>query len=66
MDIFDTLRDRRALLKVTQQDLSDMTGISARTIVNIEQGKGNPSFDTLQKIASALGMEIIAVVRKTV
>lgn len=66
MDIFDILRDRRSLLKVTQQELADITGVSPRTIVNIEQKRGNPSFTTLQKIASALGMEITAVVRKIV
>ena len=53
-------------MKVTQQDLADITGISPRTIVNIEQGKGNPSFATLQKIAAALGLEITAVVKKII
>ena len=53
-------------MKVTQQDLADITGISPRTIVNIEQGEGNPSFATLQKIAAALGLEITAVVKKII
>ncbi|KIO43668.1 MULTISPECIES: helix-turn-helix domain-containing protein [Sanguibacteroides] len=66
MEIFKILRNRRTLLKVTQQDLADITGISPRTIVNIEQGKGNPSFATLQKIAAALGLEITAVVKKII
>ena len=66
MEIFKILRHRRTLLKVTQQDLADITGISPRTIVNIEQGKGNPSFATLQKIAAALGLEITAVVKKII
>ncbi|MCR9012125.1 helix-turn-helix domain-containing protein [Gabonibacter chumensis] len=66
MDIFKILRERRTLLKVTQQDLADITGISPRTIVSIEQGKGNPSFATLQKVAAALGLEITAVIKKIV
>ena len=65
MAIFDTLRERRLLLKVTQEDLADITGISPRTIINIERGQGNPSYTTMQKIASVLGLEIIAVVKKT-
>lgn len=65
MAIFDTLRERRLLLKVTQEDLADITGISPRTIINIERGQGNPSYATMQKIASVLGLEIIAVVKKT-
>lgn len=66
MDIFETIRNRRALLGVTQEELADITGVSVRRIVDIERGKANPSFATLQKIAAALGLEITATVRKIV
>ena len=61
MDIFETIRKRRTLLGVTQEELADITGVSVRRIVDIEQGKANPSFATLR-----LGLEITATVRKIV
>ncbi|WP_288539311.1 helix-turn-helix domain-containing protein [Alistipes dispar] len=66
MNVFETIRNRRALLGVTQEELADVTGVSIRRIVDIERGKANPSFATLQKIAAALGLEITATVRKIV
>ena len=66
MDIFETIRNRRTLLGVTQEELADITGVSVRRIVDIERGKANPSFATLRKIAAALGLEITATVRKIV
>lgn len=66
MNVFETIRNRRALLGVTQEELADVTGVSIRRIVDIERGKANPSFATLQKIAAALGLEITAAVRKIV
>lgn len=65
-NVFETIRNRRALLGVTQEELADVTGVSIRRIVDIERGKANPSFATLQKIAAALGLEITATVRKIV
>ena len=65
MEIFDILKERRIFLKITQEELADITGVSPRTIGNIEQGKGNPSFSTMNRIAYALGMEITAIIRKT-
>lgn len=66
MNVFETIRNRRALLGVTQEELADVTGVSIRRIVDIERGKANPSFATLQKIAAALGLEITTTVRKIV
>ena len=66
MNIFETIRNRRTLLGVTQEELADITGVSVRRIVDIERGKANPSFATLWKIAAALGLEITATVRKIV
>jgi transcriptional regulator with XRE-family HTH domain len=64
MDFYDIIKDRRALLNITQQDLSDISGVSLRTIKAIEKGNGNPSIDTLRKIADALGLELIMKVRE--
>lgn len=64
MDFYDIIKDRRVLLNITQQDLADISGVSLRTIKAIEKGNGNPSIDTLRKIADALGLELIMKVRE--
>ena len=58
------LKNRRALLGLTQQDLADYTGLSPRIIKSIETGKANPSIGTLGKIADILGLEIIMQVKE--
>jgi transcriptional regulator with XRE-family HTH domain len=52
------IKKRRQFLNLRQQDLSELTNINTRTIHLIEQGSGNPSFETLNKIAEILGLEI--------
>lgn len=64
MAFYSIIRERRALLGLTQQDLADYTGLSLRIIKSIEAGKGNPSMSTLTKIAEVLGLEIILKVRE--
>lgn len=64
MDFYSIIRERRILLGLTQQDLSDYTGLSLRIIKSIEAGKGNPSINTLTKIAEILGLEIILKVKE--
>jgi transcriptional regulator with XRE-family HTH domain len=52
------LRERREMLQVTQEMLSDLTGLGLRTIKEMESGKGNPTLKTVQRIAEVLGMEL--------
>lgn len=53
------IRKKRDLMGITQQDLAFRSGIHLRSINNIEGGKGNPSLDTLLKIAEVLKLEVI-------
>ena len=64
MDFYQLIKERRALLGLTQQDLADYTGLSPRSIKSIETGKANPSIGTLGKIADILGLEIIMQVKE--
>ena len=64
MDFYQLIKERRALLGLTQQDLADYTGLSPRIIKRIETGKANPSIGTLGKIADILGLEIIMQVKE--
>ena len=61
--IYKKIKDRRILLGITQQDLSDISGVALRTIKQIETGKGNPSINTLTKITEVLGLSIELVIR---
>ena len=59
----DLIKERRAILGLTQQDLSDYTGLSLRIIKSVESEKGNPSLKTLEKIADVLGLESVMRVK---
>lgn len=63
MDFHVTIKERRSLLGLTQQDLADYSGVSLRIIKSIEAGTANPSIGTLTKIAKALGLEICMTVK---
>jgi len=54
----DALRQRRELLGLLQPQLAALSGISTRTIQLVEQGKGNPSLDTLIRLADPLGLRL--------
>jgi DNA-binding XRE family transcriptional regulator len=52
------IKERRSMLRLTQEDLAALADVALRTLKAIEVGKGNPSLETLQKIAEVLGMEV--------
>lgn len=66
MDIASIIKNRRSELRISQQDLAEMAGISLATIKDIERGAGNPSLKTLMQIGEVLGLEISMNLRKTV
>ncbi len=57
-EIGHIIQERRENLRLKQEDLAEMTGITSKTIYLIESGKGNPSIDTLQKLLAVVGLEI--------
>ena len=59
-----TIKERRVFLRLNQEDLMEMSGISAKTIQKIEIGKANPSVQTLYKLLDVLGMNFESMVRK--
>ena len=48
---------RRVDHEWTQAQLAEAAGLSVRTIEKIEQGRGQPSIETLSRLARALGVE---------
>ena len=63
-NIYKKIKERRILLGITQQDLSDISGVALRTIKQVETGKGNPSVNTLNKMVDVLGMSMELVIKK--
>jgi len=64
-ELVKVLKDRREALKVNQEYLAELSGVSLRTLKAIESGKGNPTLDTLNKLAEVLGMELKLELKKT-
>ncbi len=60
------IEQRRKILNLKQEDVSEMTGINTRTIYQIETGTGNPSFATLEKLADVLGLEVKLQMKETI
>jgi transcriptional regulator with XRE-family HTH domain len=57
-DIIEMLKKRRILLQTNQETLSLLSGVSLRTVKQFESGKGNPTLETLSKLADVLGLEL--------
>jgi len=57
-EVIKAIKERREMLKVTQESLAELSGVGLRTIKQFESGKGNPTLQTLQKIADLLGLEL--------
>ncbi|MFZ4061465.1 MAG: helix-turn-helix transcriptional regulator [Bacteroidia bacterium] len=56
--LIETIKERREALRVTQEDLAELSGVGLRTVKQLESGKGNPTLSTLHKISDVLGMEL--------
>ena len=58
MDLGQVIKSRRQELRLTQQSLSDMSGVSVRMVKSIEGGYANPSIKTVEKLLAPLGLRI--------
>ncbi len=58
MDIGYEIKMRRQELRLTQQALADMSGVSVRMIKSIEGNYANPSIRTVEKLLVPLGLHI--------
>lgn len=58
IELGKSIKKRRKFLKITQEDLADISGISERTLRSIEQGDANPELAGLLKICEVLGLSI--------
>ncbi len=56
--IIRAMLDGRAAKGITQKELADITGINQADISKLENGNGNPSLRTLERIARGLDMRL--------
>ena len=52
------VRSRRAALRLTQQDLAQLAGVSERFVRFVEQGKPSVQLDSLLALLDTLGLEL--------
>lgn len=56
--IVDALVECRVKKKISQKELSELTGIQRSNIARFESGRYNPSLELLVRIAAALDMKL--------
>ena len=65
-ELIKTIKQRRAVLQVTQENLAKLSRVGLRTLKQFESGKGNPRMTTIQKLADVLGLEICLKVKEQI
>jgi len=63
-NLIQTIKERREMMRVTQETLAELSGVGLRTLKQFEGGKGNPTLLTIQKLADVLGMEVCLQIKK--
>ena len=53
------IKEHRARVNLTQEQLAEKVGVRRETIVFLEKGKYNPSLRLAHDVASALGVRIV-------
>ncbi|WP_221887748.1 helix-turn-helix domain-containing protein [Chitinophaga polysaccharea] len=66
VDLGKKIQQRRELLGLLQAQLAALSGVSTRTIQLVEQGKGNPSLQTLIRLADPLGLRIDLLLKQPI
>ncbi|MCU4177058.1 helix-turn-helix transcriptional regulator [Marinilabiliaceae bacterium N1Y90] len=64
LELIKTIKVRREMLQVNQEMLAELSGVSLRTLKQFESGKGNPTLQTISKLADALGLELTLQVKQ--
>lgn len=64
--LIKAIKARREMLQVNQEMLAELSGVSLRTLKQFESGKGNPTLQTISKLADALGLELTLQVKNLI
>lgn len=54
---------RRKDLRITQPQLAELAEISVNTLYKLERGTGNPTLETLLRLADIMGLELTLKVK---
>ena len=57
-EIIRAMIEARKATGITQQQLSEKTGITQADISRLEHANGNPSLRTLKRLAAGMGMQL--------
>jgi transcriptional regulator with XRE-family HTH domain len=52
------VRQHRELVRLSQEDLADRAKVDRTYVSGIERGKRNPTLDVLQRLSTALGVDL--------
>lgn len=58
------VRERRRALRLTQQELAELSGVSTRFIRNVEQANTAAQLESLLPLLAALGLELTTRLRQ--
>jgi transcriptional regulator with XRE-family HTH domain len=58
MNLAQTIKQRREELGISMDYLAEVATVSLRTLKAIESGKGNPTLNSISKLADVLGLEM--------
>ena len=64
MNLAQTIKQRREELGISMDYLAEVATVSLRTLKAIESGKGNPTLNSINKLADVLGLEKKLEVKK--
>lgn len=59
-DLGAVVRAARRKLGLSQQELAERSGMSRQSLVALEQGTANPTWDTVLRVSGVLGMNLSA------
>lgn len=58
------IKTRRKSLSLKQEDIAEIAGLSIRTIHEIENETGNPTFNNVKKYLDIIGLELAPQIKK--
>ena len=58
LSLVQAMIDARKVSGLTQNELSERTGIAQADISKLENGNANPSLRTLQRLAAGMGIQV--------
>lgn len=61
-DVMVALKESRVAAGLSLADMEERTGISKSSLSQLENGKGNPTIETLERIAKAIGVKLTIMV----